>query len=402
MKITAIETVQLSEYRNILWLRVHTDEGIVGTGETFRGADAVAAYLHSEVAPLLLGGDPLQIDRISKQLMEPYVGFSSASAEIRAASAVDIALWDIFGRATGLPLHQLLGGLSRDRIRTYNTCAGYAYNKTGLQRAVQGGTVEVAEGPYDDQVAFNRDAGVLAQSLLSEGITAMKIWPFDPFARANGGNFIHRSEIEAALRPFRQIREAVGDAMEVMVEMHSMWDLPAALAIARALREFRPYWVEDPIKMHDSDALAVYAERSGVPVCASETLSGRAAYIDLLRKGAVDYVMTDVSWCGGVSEARKIAAVAEGFQRPIAPHDCTGPIVFAASIHLALNAPNAVFQESVRAYYSTWYRDLVTVMPRIEGGHIYPLEGPGLGTELSPDIFKRDDAIIRMTRMGDL
>lgn len=403
MKITALETIQLPQYRNILWLRLHTDEGLIGTGETFRGADGVAAHLHSDIAPLLLGKSPLEIDRIAKQLLEPYVGFGSSGVEIRAASAVDIALWDIFGRATGQPVHQLLGGLSRPSIRTYNTCAGYSYNMAGRkQRTVQSGTVEASQGPYDDQIAFNRDAGALAQSLLSEGITAMKIWPFDPFADANGGNFIHRSEIETALRPFRQIRDAVGDAMEVMVEMHSMWDLPSALAIARALQEFRPFWLEDPIKMLDSDALATFAARSGVPVCASETLAGRASYLELLRKGAVDYVMADLSWCGGISEAKKIATLAEAFQRPIAPHDCTGPIVFAAGIHLSLNAPNAIFQESVRAYYTTWYRDLVTVMPRIEKGHIYPFTGPGLGTELNPDIFKRPEAVIRTTRAGDL
>jgi L-alanine-DL-glutamate epimerase-like enolase superfamily enzyme len=402
MKITAIETVQLPQYQNILWLRLHTDAGLIGLGETFRGADAVATYLHTEGARALLGANPLEIDRISKLMLEPYIGFRSSGVEIRGASAIDIALWDLFGKATNQPIHQLLGGLSRPRIRTYNTCAGYSYNKSGRQRAVTAGTSEAPEGPYDDQIAFNHDAGALAQSLLSEGITAMKIWPFDPFAVANGGNFIHRHEIDTALRPFRQIRDAVGDRMEVMVELHSMWDLPSALAIARALQEFRPFWAEDPIKMQDTDALASYARRSGLPVCASETLATRASFIELLRKDAVDYVMLDVSWCGGLSEARKIAAVAEGFQRPVAPHDCTGPIVFAASIHLALNLPNAVFQESVRAYYSTWYRDLVTVMPRIENGQIYPLQGPGLGTELAPDVLTRKDAVVRKTTAADI
>src|SRR3954463_8674898 len=316
MKITALETIQLPHLDNILWLHIHTDEGLIGLGETFRGADAVATYLHKDVAPLLIGRNPLEIDAISKTLIETYVGFRSSGVEIRAASAIDIALWDLFGKAVGQPIHQLLGGLSRPRIRTYNTCAGYSYNKSGRQRAVTASTSEAPEGPYDDQIAFNRDAGALAQSLLSEGIAAMKIWPFDPFAVANGGNFIHRSEIDTALRPFRQIRDAVGDRMEVMVELHSMWDLPSALAIARALQEFRPFWAEDPIKMQDPDALASYARRSGLPVCASETLATRASFIELLRKDAVDYVMLDVSWCGGLSEARKIAALAEGFQRP--------------------------------------------------------------------------------------
>jgi galactonate dehydratase len=181
-----------------------------------------------------------------------------------------------------------------------------------------------------------------------------------------------------------------------------MWDLPAALAIARGLQEFRPFWAEDPIKMQDTDALMVYAQRSGLPVCASETVATRAQFLEILRKGAVDYVMLDISWCGGLSEAKKIVTMAEAFQRPIAPHDCTGPVVFAASIHLSLNAPNAVFQESVRAYYSSWYRDLVTVMPRIEKGHIYPFEGAGLGLELTPYVLDHPDAIVERTTATDL
>ncbi len=396
MKITAVETVQLPHLNNILWVQVHTDEGIVGLGETFRGANAVAAYIHSDIAPQLVGQNPLEIDRISKLLLEPYVGFRSSGVEIRAASAIDIALWDIFGKVTGQPIHQLLGGLSRQSIRTYNTCAGYTYNKSGSRRYI-GDTDEGTEGPYEDQLAFHRDAGALAESLLSEGITAMKIWPFDPFAVASGGNFIHAQDLDKALVPFRQIRDAVGDKMEIMVEFHSMWDLTSALTIARELKAFRPFWSEDPIKMMNPQALAVYAQKSGIAVCASETMATRAQFLDVLRADASDYVMLDISWCGGLSEAKKIATMAEAFQRPIAPHDCTGPVVFAASIHLSLNAPNAIYQESVRAYYTSWYRDLVTVMPRIENGLIYPFEGAGLGLALSEFVLEHPDVIRRKT-----
>ena len=402
MRLTALETIQLPQYGNVLWLRLHTDAGLVGLGETFRGVEAAAAHLHGDVARQILGADAREIDRIAKLLTEPYVGFRAAGAEMRAASAVDIALWDIAGKATGRPIHDLLGGLSRPSIRTYNTCAGYAYNQSGTRREILRDTAVNAAGPYEDQKAFMTDAGALAESLLAEGITAMKIWPFDPFAARSGGTHVTGAEIEEGMRPFRRIREAVGDRMEVMVELHSMWDLPPALAIARALREIRPYWCEDPIKMLDADALAIYAQRAGVPVCASETLATRPAFLELLRRGAVDFVMLDLGWCGGLGEAKKIATLAEAFQRPIAPHDCTGPIVFVASLHLALNAPNAVFQESVRAYYTGWYRDLVTVLPRIERGQWFPLEGPGLGTELLPDIASRPGARVRITRREDL
>ena len=144
-------------------------------------------------------------------------------------------------------------------------------------------------------------------------------------------------------------------------------------------------------------ALAVYAQKSGIAVCASETMATRAQFLDVLRADASDYVMLDISWCGGLSEAKKIATMAEAFQRPIAPHDCTGPVVFAASIHLSLHAPNAIYQESVRAYYTSWYRDLVTVMPRIENGMIYPFEGAGLGLELSDFVLNHPDVIRRKT-----
>ncbi|MBL8701570.1 MAG: mandelate racemase/muconate lactonizing enzyme family protein [Alphaproteobacteria bacterium] len=400
MKITALETVRVTDHANILWVRLHTDAGIVGLGETFRGAEAVETFIHTALAAQLLGRDARRIDALSKQMTEPYVGFRSSGVEMRAASAVDIALWDIAGKAAGLPVYQLLGGLSRDRIRTYNTCAGYSYNTSGGRREI--GAADAARGPYDDQIAFERDAGVLAESLLAEGIGAMKIWPFDRYAVPNGGTYITGAEIAQALRPFELIRKAVGDRMEVMVELHSMWDLPCALAIARALRPFRIFWAEDPIKMQDAGALQTYAERAGVPVCASETVATRAHFLELLRREAVDYVMLDVSWCGGLSEAKKIATLAETFQRPVAPHDCTGPVVFMASTHLALNAPNAIFQESVRAYYSTWYRELVSVVPRVADGHVLPPEGAGLGTELHPRVWQRPDAIVRRTDLGAL
>ncbi len=398
MKITAIETVQLRSLPNLIWVRLHTDAGLIGLGETFRGADAVAAELHSQVAAYLLGQDPLRIDAHSKRLLSPYIGFNSASAELRAASAVDIALWDIWGQATGQPIHQLLGGQTRERIRVYNTCAGYTYNnRSTARREVTAGARASAEGPYEDQLAFANAADELAFSLIEEGYAAMKIWPFDPFATASGGLFISGADLAAALEPFEKIRRAVGNRIEVMCELHSMWNLPTAQRIARALEPFDPFWAEDPIKMDDMGALAEYARTTRIPVCASETLATRASYRDLLGAQAVSVVMPDLSWCGGLSEAKKIATLAEAYQRPIAPHDCTGPVVLTASVHLALNAPNALMQEVVRAYLSSWYRDLVTELPRVERGFVYPMAGPGLGTALQPDVLQRPDAVIRRT-----
>ncbi len=377
-------------------MQLDTDEGLIGLGETFRGADAVAGYLHGTVAPYLIGRDPLQIERHSRHLLNPYVGFNSSSAEIRAASAVDIALWDLWGQASSQPIHQLLGGLSRDSIRVYNTCAGYTYNnRAAQQRVVRAGAEQAAEGPYDDQVAFANAADELAESLLAEGYTAMKIWPFDPFAEVSNGAYISAPDLARGLVPFAKIRRAVGDRIEVMCEMHSLWNFPSALRIARGLEEYDPFWIEDPIKMTDMASLAELARATRVPVCASETLATRSSFRELLSAQAASVVMLDLSWCGGLSEARRIAHLAEAWSRPIAPHDCTGPVVLVASLHLALHASNALMQEVVRAYLSSWYRDLVTNLPRIERGFALPMTGPGLGTRLLPDLRARPDCTIR-------
>ena len=387
MKITGIETIRVEEFANLLWLRVHTDEGLSGLGETFFMAATVEAYVHEAIAPKMLGRNPLAIDRIARDLV-PYVGFRSGGAEMRGNSAFDIALWDLFGKVTGQPIAQLLGGFSRDRIRTYNTCAGTTYIRTAAgQNTANWGLGKGAE--YEDLDAFLNRADELAEELLAEGITAMKIWPFDIAAEKESGNTISTADLKSALQPFEKIRKAVGDRIEIMVEFHSLWQLTPAITIARALSPYRTFWHEDPIKMDSLGDLRRYAEASPAPVCASETLGTRFAFRDLLETGAAGIVMLDIGWCGGFSEARKIAAMAETWHLPVAPHDCTGPVALAAATHLSLNAPNAIIQESVRAHHRTWYRDLVTQVPEITDGMITVPPGAGLGLDLAPDLAKR-------------
>lgn len=384
MKITAIETIRIEERPNLVWLQVETDEGITGLGETFFGAATVETHVHEYIAPRVIGRDPLEIDALSRDLVG-YLGFRSTGAEMRGNSAFDIALWDIFGKATGQPIAQLLGGFTRRDIRTYNTCAGTEYIKkaTGQTTSNYG----LAEGAdYDDLNGFLHRADELALSLLEEGITAMKIWPFDAAAEKTHGRYISSEDLARAIEPFEKIRAAVGDRMDIMVEFHSMWQLLPAMQIARALAPFDTFWHEDPIRMDSLSSLRRYAEASIAPICASETLASRWAFRDLLETGVAGIVMLDLSWCGGISEARKIAAMAEAWHLPVAPHDCTGPVVLGASTHLSLNAPNALVQESVRAFYRTWYRDLVTALPEVKDGRITVPPGPGLGMELHPDI----------------
>jgi L-alanine-DL-glutamate epimerase-like enolase superfamily enzyme len=397
MKIKAIETIQLAEFANLVWVQIVTDEGLVGLGETFFGADAVAAYIHESAAPQLLGKDPLRIDLHSHNLRSTYVGFSSSGAEMRGLSAIDIALWDVFGQAVGQPIYQLLGGLSQDRIWTYNTCAGYSYVRSRLDHVTGQWQPKgaAAEGPYEDFEAFLTRADEVALSLLEQGITGMKIWPFDAYAEASKGCYISGPDLDKALEPFRRIRKTVGRRMEIMVELHTLWNLPTAKRIMAALEEFEPFWFEDPIRMNNAAALAELARSTRVPITASETLATRQAYYDFINQGAIGIVMPDVSWVGGISEARKVAAIAETHHLPIAPHDCTGPVTYTASVHLALNAPNTLVQESVRAFYTGWYQELVTDLPQVTQGYVHPMSRPGLGTQLLPDVTRRADFRLR-------
>jgi L-alanine-DL-glutamate epimerase-like enolase superfamily enzyme len=398
MKITKLETLRVAEFPRIVWLRVHTDQGLIGLGETSYAAGPVEAYLHEHVAPRVLGRDPLAIEALTRGLQD-YLGYRSSGVETRAISAFDLALWDLFGKACDKPVYQMLGGASRPSIRTYNTCAGYRYVREARgQVSTNWGLDGKSEGPYEDLDAFLHRADELAHSLLEQGITAMKIWPFDTYAEASDGWHISGPDLDKALEPFRRIRRAVGNKMDVMVEFHSLWRLPAAQRIARALAEFDTYWHEDPIRMDSLDLLKQYAAHSKAPICGSEILAGRWSFKDYLQTGVAGIVMFDLGWCGGISEARRIAALADAWQLPVAPHDCVGPVIFAASLHYSIWAPNALVQESVRAFYTGWYNELVTYVPQPVNGMLMAPPGPGFGCELLPEVWKRKDAAVRVSQ----
>ncbi len=397
MKITAVETVRLGEFPNLVWIRLRTDEGLTGLGETFMGAGAVEAYIHESAAPKLIGRDPIQIEAINRSLIN-YLGWRGTGVETRGNSAIDIALWDLFGKAIGRPVCEALGGRSRDRIRIYNTCAGYKYIRDERSQAVANWGVGNKQGPYEDLEAFLHRADELALSLLEQGITGMKIWPFDIAAERTAGWDISPAELDAALEPFARIRKAVGNRMDIMVEFHSLWSLPMAQRLARALEPFGTYWHEDPLRLDNLADLKAYAQHSKAWVCASETLAYTHSFREYLETGVAGVAMLDLSWCGGLSEARKIAALAEAWHVPVAPHDCTGPVVYAASCHFSLHARNALIQESVRAFYTGWYTELVTELPPITRGEVTVNMKPGLGLDLLPDLDRRKDASIRVTR----
>lgn len=401
MKLEAIETIRLGALPNLLWVQLHTDAGLVGLGETFYGPEAAEAHIHRVIAPYLIGKDPRAVEAHQAALIG-YLGYVGSSAEMRGRSAVDIACWDLLGQTVGLPLCDLWGGRVRRDIRAYNTCAGYSYVQTRPTQGTANFGLDATSGPYEDLRGFLERPVELAESLLAMGIDAMKIWPFDYAAEASQGQAISTADLKRGLAPFEAIRAALGDRMDLMAELHGLWNRPTAIRIARALEPLAPLWVEDPVVMDHLTSLGEVARATRAPIAAGETRASRADFRAMLELEALSTLILDLSWCGGISEARKVAAMAEAWHVPVAFHDCTGPVVLAASTHLALHSRNCALQEVVRAFYHGWYGDLVTALPPLAAGRITVPEGPGLGLALDPAVLKRGDLLRRRTTAADL
>jgi galactonate dehydratase len=398
VRITCLETLRPAIQPNVLLVRLHTDDGLTGIGEAFFGAGAVEAYLHETAAPALAGvGAPGP--ESAARLLAPYAGYQGAGVETRGNGALDLALWDLLGKRAGLPVVDVLGGRVRPDIRIYNTCAGSGYvSQSSRQESANWGRSDGR--PYEDLHAFLTDPGRLARELVAEGIPGMKIWPFDEAAERTGGTEISHRELTEAVAVVAQIRDAVGEEIDVMVELHGLWNRRSATTICDALVPHRPYWVEDPLRPDAVDALGRLAADIGVPVAAGETCVGRRGFLPLLSAGAIDVATMDVQWTGGLTEARKVAALADAYGVSVAPHDCTGPVSLAACTHLVLSQPNGLIQETTRAFIRTWYGELVTGLPTIHDGAISVSDAPGLGIELRDELATDPDVTRRVTAIA--
>ncbi|MBB5752201.1 mandelate racemase/muconate lactonizing enzyme family protein [Prosthecomicrobium pneumaticum] len=389
---------------NNLWVRIHTDSGLSGLGETYYLPRAVAAVIHDVYAPLLVGRDPRDIENHWQNLFSLVNFCGPMGAEMRAISAIDVALWDLLGQIAGLPIHTLLGGRSRDRIRLYNTCVGF--------------------GKYPDLDAWtNGRAGELAEDLLRQGITAMKVWPFDRFgpglagpenergqtmvwgavtAAGTLGHVISNEDLKAGIAVVEDIRRAVGDRMQIAIEGHCRWDLPSSVKIARALEPYDVLWLEEIMPPDNVDAFVRLKAQTTVPICESERVFTRFGFRPWIEKNAVDIVMMDLSWGGGLTEGRKVAAMADTYYLPFTCHDTIGPVALWAATHLMLHAPNGMIMETVRGYIDGWYDDVLEDrIPMIEGRLTLP-DRPGLGTRLREDFTSRPNVRIEVTSEENL
>ncbi len=408
MRISAIETVLHEDYPHVVHVLVHTDEGLSGLGESFHRPDAIAAYVHAVMAPVMLGQPATNIAAMWQLIgagadgHQPHSGI--ASIDSSAASAFDIAMWDLRAKALGLPLHEALGGSVRDRIRVYSTAADPGHlpppgtPRHERQLHEDWGIGGPRGGRYDDWTASLERPGELATELIEAGITALKIYPFVRLAGDTRGLYITPSQLDENLEPFRAIRSAVGNRIDLAVDLVSMWTLGPALQIAAALEQFELMWLEDVLRISSVRALARLAAAVRTPIAGNDYRAGLASYADLIDAGAVSIVRMDLQWVGGVSEAVRIAGYAEARGLGVVLHDCAGPVDWAAAIHCSLHLRNAMIQESVRAYYSDVYPTMVSGVPRVEAGHARPADGPGHGTQLLPEYLagaRRTRSVVR-------
>jgi L-alanine-DL-glutamate epimerase-like enolase superfamily enzyme len=364
MYITAVETVvpDLSLARPFTFVRLHTDDGIVGLGQTadLRTVDVI----HDLGRQFLLGADPRRVTALWHRMFDwaSYHGY--AGAEMRAISAFDIALWDILGQSAGLPIAALLGGAVHDSVPIYNTCGG------------------------SDGARVNDDPVGLAVELLAQGVSGMKWSPFDVYARDSGGQFISPAQLAAGIAGIEQVAAALGGRMEIMIDAHGLWSPGCAAQILRSLDGLPVRWLEDPVSSENAVDWARLRERSTVPIAGGERLLTRYQLRRLLDAGAVDVLISDVTWSGGITELRRTADLAEIYGVPLATHGNSGPASLWSAAHVLTSVRNACAAETVRAHHDPvrgYYHRLVDGPSIVDNGRVAAPAAPGLGIALRDD-----------------
>ena len=398
-RIVAIETVVPHDIMpGLLAVRIHTDAGsvggvpVIGHGETYYIPTAAAAVLHDFMSHRLLGSDARAIESHWRFLFERMTAFGGTGAEFRALSAVDVALWDIAGQLAEQPVWRLLGGPVRDLVPVYNSCGGPLYGRTNRQTPTSVGWPGHGDsgqpGPLEDNYASVHTPADLAEELVQLGYKGMKLWSFDAVYRRQGGHFLSAKDVREGIAPFEQIRERVGDSIELMLDGHGFFSLAAARRIAEGMRAVRPLWMEDVLRPDSIEAMAAFRAEIDVPIAVSEMLIMADHYRQVLDARAADYVMIDPTWVGGITATRRIADLAQLYNVPTLMHDCTGPFTLLAGVNVAAAHCGVAFQETVRAHIATLYPLLIDENVKIADGHIAIPTRPGIGARWLPELFQ--------------
>jgi galactonate dehydratase len=352
VKIVDAQTIVVGNpWKNWVFVELLTDEGIVGLGEATEGLSTrpVEAAVH-ELKPLYLGLDPRNVHDVWDRLHKGV--FLNQSA---AMCGIEIACWDILGKALGVPVWRLLGGQLRPRIRAY---ANGWY-----------------QGPRDPRFFAERAAEVVAK-----GYTALK---FDPFGDAY--RFIDGGELQRSLAIVGAVRDAVGDGVDILIEGHDRFSVSTAIEVGRALADYCPFWFETPVMSTEIEATAEVARAVPVRVVSGERLARKTDFARLLETRVIDVIQPEILHCGGVSGLAKIAALAEGYEAFVAPHNAQSPFTTVANVHVGATLPNLLIQECFDDFLVPWSREIMTGAIRIVDGYLEVPDGPGFGVTLDED-----------------
>lgn len=354
MRIVEVTPLVLgAAWRNLTFVKVRTDEGLEGVGEVrmINHTSALLGYLEEAVPTHVLGADPFAIEALARRMIRDDYARAGQIA-MSALAVIEMACWDIVGKATGQPVYRLLGGPIRERVPAYAN-----------------GWYTVERTPEEFHAAARR--------ALAKGYRALKL---DPFGTA--WQELSAAELRRAVALVEAVRDAVGPDGDVFVEMHGRFTPAQAAAIARELEVYRPGWIEEPVPPDNLKALAALARRTTIPVATGERIHVRHEFRELFERQAVDIVQPDLTMMGGILETRKLASWAESYYVMVAPHNVGGPVSTAAAVHLAAATPNFKVLEHFNDFTEPFIKAAAPGLPEVEDGAFDLPTAPGLGVVL--------------------
>jgi galactonate dehydratase len=360
MKITDVKVHVIGTvWRNISIVQVFTDEGLEGVGEVrmLNHTDALQGYLAEALPNHVLGHDPMDIESLVQNMFRNDFARAGEIA-MSAIATLEMACWDITGKALGQPVYKLLGGAVRDRIKAYAN-----------------GWYTVERTPEEFHAA--------AKGVVAKGYRALK---FDPF----GAGFyeLDLAEKVRSIELVEAVRDAVGPDVEILIEMHGRFNPVTAIEMSRELERFKPSWVEEPVPPENIAALKKAAEKINIPVATGERMHTRYEFRELLESQAADYLQPDITHFGGILETKKLAAWAENYYVLMAPHNVGGAISTAAALHFAASTPNFKIQEHFNDFSDEWVKSVAPGNPEVVDGYFALPQGPGLGVTLDLEAAK--------------
>ncbi len=354
MKITAVDTyIAGNPWKNWLFAKVSTDEGIYGIGEGTLNyfARTIETAIH-ELKPLILGLDPFQIEVISQRLIRDVYS-EGGQVHMCAVAAIEIACWDIIGKACNQPVYNLMGGRCHDKLRAY---------ANGWYR-----------GPRTPESFHDK-----AKEVARRGSIALTCGPL-----GYNWRMMSRYEFDLSLDIIRAVRDAVGESVDLLIEGHCRFNVPTAIEFAEAMHQFRPAWFEEPVHHLNIKAMVEVARRSPVPVATGESLSSKQQFAELLQYNAVNILQPEPLNLGGLYATRKIADMVDAHYGVIAPHSAQGPVCSAACVQLNASLPNFFIHEIFDEFNEPWEKEIVTHPVEVVNGYIDVPERPGLGIDLN-------------------